>query len=161
VSRAGTRGERDVLAVVALGGGLGSVARYGLARLWPTAAGGFPWATLLTNVLGCLALGALMVCVLEVWPPSRYRRPFLGVGVIGGFTTFSTYVVETRGLLSAQNPALAAAYALAGLTAGLAAVWVGTALARRIAGLRHARPTDVAAPPDADGELGDSQVVGR
>jgi hypothetical protein len=78
------RRDVDVLAVIALGGGIGSVARYGLARAWPTPPGGFPWATFVTNVVGCAVLGTLMYLVLEVWPPSRYRRPFLGVGVCGG-----------------------------------------------------------------------------
>ncbi|MFC1434127.1 CrcB family protein [Streptacidiphilus sp. N1-3] len=125
----------DVVAVVAVGGGLGSIARYGLARVWTTPAGGFPWATFSTNVLGSLALGLLMVYVVEVWPPSRYRRPFLGVGIIGGFTTFSTYMNETRGLLASGQVALADAYALTSLIAGLAAVWTGIALARRVSGL--------------------------
>ncbi|MFC1416086.1 fluoride efflux transporter FluC [Streptacidiphilus cavernicola] len=133
------RGERNrqggVLAVIALGGGLGSLARYGLARVWPTPAGGFPWATFGTNVLGSLLLGALMVYVVEVWPPSRYRRPFLGVGVLGGFTTFSTYMNETRGLIADGRLALADAYALTSLIAGLAAVWTGIALARLLSGL--------------------------
>lgn len=129
------RGSWDVVAVVAVGGGLGSVARYGLARAWATPAGGFPWATFTTNVLGSLALGLLMVYVVEVWPPSRYRRPFLGVGIIGGFTTFSTYMNETRGLLASGHLAIADAYALTSLIAGLAAVWTGIALARRLGGL--------------------------
>jgi CrcB protein len=128
------RSGRDVLAVIALGGGLGSVARYGLAQWWPTPAGGFPWATFGTNVLGSLALGALMVFVLDVWPPSRYRRPFLGVGVLGGFTTFSTYMLETRGLLSLRHFAVADAYALGSLIAGLAAVRTGAALVRLATG---------------------------
>lgn len=125
----------DVLAVVAVGGGLGSVARYGLARAWATPAGGFPWATFTTNVLGSLLLGALMVCVVEVWPPSRYRRPFLGVGILGGFTTFSTYMNETRGLIATGHLAIADAYALTSLIAGLAAAWTGVALVRRLSGL--------------------------
>ena len=125
----------DVLALVALGGGLGSVARYELGHAWPTPTGGFPWATFTINVLGSLALGALMVYVLEVWPPSRYRRPFLGVGIIGGFTTFSTYMNETRGLLATGHLAVADAYALTSLIAGLAAVWSGIVLARRACGL--------------------------
>lgn len=124
----------DVLAVVAVGGGLGSVARYGLAQAWATPAGGFPWATFTTNVLGSLLLGALMVFVVEIWPPSRYRRPFLGVGILGGFTTFSTYMAETRGLIATGHLALADAYALTSLVAGLAAVWTGVALTRRLVG---------------------------
>lgn len=122
--------EWDVVGVIALGGGLGSVARYGIARAWPTPVDGFPWATFVTNIAGSLALGLLMVYVIEVWPPNRYRRPFLGVGVIGGFTTFSTYMSETRGLLATHHFARADAYALTSLLAGLAAVWTGIALAR-------------------------------
>ncbi|WP_241968579.1 fluoride efflux transporter CrcB [Streptomyces sp. ICBB 8177] len=125
----------DVLAVIAVGGGTGSVARYGLARALPTSPGGFPWATFLTNVSGCFVLGLFMVYVLEIWPPSRYLRPFFGVGVLGGFTTFSTYTVELRGMLAAHHWSLADAYALGSLVAGLAAVWTGIVLARRLSGL--------------------------
>lgn len=125
------RRERDLVALIALGGGLGALARYGLARLWPPPVGGFPWVTFGTNVLGCLAMGVLMGCVLHVWPPSRYRRPFLGTGVLGGFTTFSTYAVETRGLLAGGHPGTAVAYALGSLLAGVSAAWLGLALTRR------------------------------
>ncbi|QMU80704.1 CrcB family protein [Streptacidiphilus sp. PB12-B1b] len=132
--RAGRPREWDVLAVIGVGGGLGSIARYGIARAWPTPSGGFPWATFTANILGSLLLGLLMVHVIEVWPPARYRRPFIGVGFIGGFTTFSTYMSETRGLISGHHLALADAYALSTLLAGLAAVWTGVALARVAAG---------------------------
>ncbi|MGW7540345.1 fluoride efflux transporter CrcB [Streptomyces sp. NPDC054770] len=127
--------QADVLAVIALGGGLGSVARYGLALAWPTPAGGFPWATFITNISGSFALGLLMVCVLEVWPPNRYVRPFLGVGFLGGYTTFSTYTVELHHLLSLGDWSKADAYALTSLLAGLVAAWLGIAAARRAAGL--------------------------
>ncbi|MFF7635201.1 fluoride efflux transporter FluC [Kitasatospora sp. NPDC008050] len=122
----------DVLAVIALGGGLGSVARYELAQAWPTAAGTFPWATFTINVSGSLLLGVLMVFVLEIWPPNRFARPFLGVGILGGYTTFSTYTVELRGLLATGHFSVADAYALTSLVAGLAAVWTGIAAARRL-----------------------------
>ncbi|MFJ6213245.1 fluoride efflux transporter FluC [Streptomyces sp. NPDC092296] len=151
----------DVLAAIAVGGGLGSSARYGLARAWPTPAGGFPWATFATNVSGSFALGLLMVYVLDVWPPSRYVRPFLGVGVIGGFTTFSTYVVEMRGLLAAGHWSLTDAYALSSLLAGLAAVWTGIVVARMASGLpvrrgpRRRGPAPVpGAPADSGGPGG-------
>lgn len=132
----------DVLALIALGGGLGSVARFGLAQAFPGRAGTFGWATFLTNTTGCLALGALMVYVLDVWPPSRYARPFLGVGFLGGFTTFSTYTVELVDLLSRGRFALADAYALSSLAAGLLATWTGVVAARLVAGhpVRRARP---------------------
>jgi CrcB protein len=120
----------DVLGVIGLGGGLGSVARYGLAQALPTRPGGFPWGTFLTNVTGCLVLGALMVYVLDVWPPSRYLRPFLGIGFIGGFTTFSTYTVELLDLLRHGHGLMADAYAVDSLLAGLFATWAGVTLAR-------------------------------
>jgi fluoride exporter len=125
----------DILLVIALGGGLGSLARYLLAQALPTPHGAFPWATFLTNTIGCLALGALMVLVLDVWPPRRYLRPFLGVGVLGGFTTFSTYTVEIHDLLGVGHWSLADAYALDSLVAGLLAVWLGIALTRLAAGI--------------------------
>ncbi|SEK79496.1 fluoride efflux transporter FluC [Streptacidiphilus jiangxiensis] len=125
-----SRRDLDVLGVIAVGGGLGSIARYGLARAMPTPAGGFPWATLITNVVGCAVLGGLMYLVLEVWPPSRYRRPFFGVGVCGGFTTFSTAMVETRGLLDGGHLASAGIYLPASVLLGVLAVLGGAALAR-------------------------------
>ncbi|WP_127354322.1 fluoride efflux transporter CrcB [Actinacidiphila soli] len=144
----------DVLAVIAVGGGLGSIARYGIAHAWPTADLGFPWATFVTNISGSFALGLLMVYVLEVWPPSRYVRPFLGVGILGGYTTFSTYTVEMRHLLAGTHWSMADAYALTSLIAGLVAVWAGIAVARRAAGLRvrrgpSRRDQTPSAPPPA------------
>jgi CrcB protein len=116
---------RDVLVAVAVGGALGSAARYGLEAAWPTGPGGFPWATLIINLTGCALLGALMQVIATRIAPHRLVRPFLGTGVLGGFTTFSTYAVETRGLLAAGRPALAAAYALGTLAGALAAVRLG------------------------------------
>ncbi len=58
--------------------------------------GRFPWATFVENVTGAFALGVLVVLAFARWPRSRYLRPFLGVGVLGGFTTFSTYALDIR-----------------------------------------------------------------
>ena len=76
---------------------------------------GFPWATFIENVSGGFLLGVLMVFLLDVWLPHRYLRPFLGVGVLGGYTTFSTYMLESRDLLAGGRAATAFAY-LAGLS---------------------------------------------
>jgi CrcB protein len=122
----------DVLAVIALGGVLGSLARWSLTLLWHPAPGRFPWATFTANVSGCLLMGALMVVVLELAGPSRYLRPFLGVGVLGGYTTFSTFMLDARGLLAGGHPGPAAAYLLGSLAAGLAAVWLGARAARAV-----------------------------
>jgi CrcB protein len=137
VRRRPSRSDRqlDVLLVIALGGGLGSVARYLVSEALPVRPGHFPWATFLINLSGCFALGVLMAFVVEIWPPRRYLRPFAGIGILGGYTTFSTFAVEIRGLAGHGVWALANAYALNSLVGGLAAVWCGIVLARLIA--RH------------------------
>ncbi|MFG3009717.1 fluoride efflux transporter FluC [Streptomyces cinerochromogenes] len=124
------RAQAPVVAVVAAGGALGAVARYALTLAWPTPPGGFPWATFWTNVSGCAAMGVLTVLVTEVWAAHRLLRPFLGTGALGGFTTFSTYAVDIRGLVDAGRPGLGLAYLAATLLAALAAVWLASAAAR-------------------------------
>ena len=119
-----------ILAVIAAGGVLGALARYGVETAAPTPAGGFPWATFGVNVAGCAGIGALMVLILEVWRPHPLLRPFLTVGVLGGFTTFSTYAVEARAL-AADRPVLAIGYVVGTVLAAGAAVAGATALTRR------------------------------
>jgi fluoride exporter len=116
-------GVADV-AAVAVGGGLGSVARYLLSAAFP-AGHGFPWAIFAVNVSGCFLLGLLMFYLLEVWPPRRFLRPFLAVGILGGYTTFSTYAAGVMTLLTGHAIALADAYALSSVLAALIAVWAG------------------------------------
>lgn len=120
--------------MVALGGGLGAVARYGLGQLWPTLPGGFPWATFVVNGLGCLLIGVLMVLITELWPAHRLARPFLGVGVLGGFTTFSTYAVDIRILLQPGTVGTAFAYLAGTLIAALLAVIAGVWATRAVTG---------------------------
>jgi CrcB protein len=123
--------DLDVVGVIAVGGALGSLARYGLQRAVPhDDRASFAWATFVTNVLGCLLIGLLMCFVLEVWGARRYARPFLGVGLLGGFTTFSTYAVEAQGMARADAWATAAAYVVASVVLGLLAVRAGYWLAR-------------------------------
>jgi fluoride exporter len=126
------RVHTQVLAVVAAGGALGALARWAVVEALPHSRGSFPWATLLTNVLGCFLIGVLMVVVIERLPDQRLVRPFLGTGILGGFTTFSTYAVDTRTLLAADRPVLAAAYLLGTLVVGLLAVVAGLRLTERV-----------------------------
>jgi fluoride exporter len=126
------------LAAVAVGGGLGSVARYLLSTAFP-AGHGFPWAIFAVNVSGSFVLGALMVYLLEIWPPRRFLRPLLAVGLIGGYTTFSTYAGGVMTLLTGGATALAVAYALSSIMAALVAVWCGVQAARLPARLRERR----------------------
>jgi fluoride exporter len=131
--RRGSQGLRhrwDVLLVIAVGGALGSVARWGLLVALPHTATQVPWATLLANLTGAFALGLLMVFLLDFWPPSRYVRPFVGVGVLGGYTTYSTYMLDTRTLLSHGEVPQAFGYLVGTLLTGLVAVWAGVLVAR-------------------------------
>nr|WP_133852162.1 fluoride efflux transporter CrcB [Labedaea rhizosphaerae] len=116
--------------VIALGGGLGALARFGMGKWLPSEPGRFPWGTFLTNVVGCLLIGVLMVLVTEVLQAHPLVRPFFGVGVLGGFTTFSTYAVETQGLLEPGTVVLAFGYLAGTLVAALLAVLAGVWLTR-------------------------------
>jgi len=124
------RDQLPVLGVIALGGGLGSLARYGLSQLMPSRPGQFPWDTFATNMLGCVLIGVLMVLITEVWVAHRLVRPFLGVGVLGGFTTFSTYAVEISGLLQPGTVGLAFAYLAGTLIGAMLAVLTGAWVTR-------------------------------
>ncbi|MGW4564971.1 fluoride efflux transporter CrcB [Streptomyces sp. NPDC004561] len=126
------RAQAPVVAVVAIGGAVGACARYGLTLALPTPTGGFPWATFWTNVVGCAVIGVLMVLITDVWAAHRLIRPFFGTGVLGGFTTFSTYAVDIRRLVGAGRPGIGLAYLAATLVAALAAVWLASVAARRV-----------------------------
>ena len=122
-----------VLASIAAGGVLGTLCRYGLQVAFPHAVTGFGWATFAINVSGCFLLGVLMVLITHRWPHRRLLRPFLGVGVLGGFTTFSAYAVDIDQAILAGAVGTALAYLLATVVAALAAVWAGSTVARRLA----------------------------
>ncbi|MGH3898160.1 MAG: fluoride efflux transporter FluC [Pseudonocardiaceae bacterium] len=115
----------SVLAAISAGGVAGALARYGLDTAFPHRPDGFAWATFGINVSGCLLIGALMVLITDVWPNRRLLRPFLGTGLLGGYTTFSTYIVETQHLLAAGAARSALAYLAGTLLAALAAVYAG------------------------------------
>ena len=120
-----------VLAAVAAGGALGALARYGALVLWPTPRGGFPWTVFVVNVSGCALIGALMVLTVERGRVTHpLVRPFLGVGVLGGFTTFSTYAAGVSDLLVRQEVLTAMAYAAVTAAAALGAVRAAAAATR-------------------------------
>ncbi|MER6438592.1 fluoride efflux transporter CrcB [Streptomyces sp. NPDC001185] len=131
-------GQAPVVAMVALGGAIGASARYGASLLWPVETGGFPWTTFWVNVVGCAVIGVFMVVITDVWAAHRLVRPFFGTGVLGGFTTFSTYAVDIQRLLDGGRPATGFAYLVATLCAALAAVWLAVTVTRRaLAGRRR------------------------
>jgi fluoride exporter len=135
-------GHADVLGVVALGGGLGSLGRYGAQQVLPTAGPGFPWSTLVVNLAGSALIGVLMVFVTDVWRPGRYARPFLGIGVLGGLTTYSTMTLDLRTLATARDWLLAGGYLVATVVGGLLAVWVGLAATRLATGTARRHEED-------------------
>jgi CrcB protein len=120
----------DVVGAVSAGGALGALVRFAIATAWPHPSMGFPWATFTINVSGCFLIGLLMVTVADVWPSRRLLRPFLGTGVLGGYTTFSTAIVDSQHLLDQRAVGTAFAYLAGTVVAALGAVLAGTALAR-------------------------------
>jgi CrcB protein len=117
------------LGVVAVGGGLGAILRASVSLAFPASAGAFPWTTFAINVGGSLALALLTVA-----PGLRSHslvRPFLGAGLLGGFTTMSTAADDTRALLASGHETTAAAYVLGTLVAALVAVHLVRVLAAR------------------------------
>jgi CrcB protein len=125
--------SRRSLAAVAMGGGIGATLRYELelhlAHPTPPA---FPGVTLAINLAGAFLLGALMTLTLEHWPPTRFVRPFAAVGILGGFTTFATFAVETDRLVGAHLPGVALAYVAISLVGGFTAVGLGALAADRL-----------------------------
>jgi len=121
-----------VLVAISVGGVAGALARYGIALAVPHASTGFPASTLIINVAGSLLIGALMVLLGHLRDPHPLVRPFFGVGVLGGFTTFSTYVVDAQQLIIHHEAGLAIFYLASTLVLGLAAVTVGAVLARLV-----------------------------
>jgi len=115
-----------VLGAISLGGMLGALARYGLAVAFPDAPRGFPWAIFAVNASGCLLIGVLMVLVADVWSGRRLVRPLLGTGLLGGYTTFSTYAVDIHRLVREGAPGIAAVYLLGTVAAALVAVYAGS-----------------------------------
>ncbi|TAK68466.1 MAG: CrcB family protein [Actinomycetota bacterium] len=129
--------DLDVLAVVAVGGAAGATARWGIDVAWPQQGPtGFPWGTLTVNVSGCLLIGLVTWFLVEVWPPHRLVRPFLAVGVLGGYTTFSTFAAQVYGQLDGAAAPTAAGYVVATLVAGVVAVRLGLLCGRLLAGPR-------------------------
>jgi CrcB protein len=143
--------DLELLILIGCGGAIGALARWGIAELVPTGAGLFPWATYVINVVGSFALGLLVGLAERVWPRTRVPRLFLGVGVLGGFTTFSTAMVESVLLVDAGGGGLALAYLAGSLIASVAAAVIGMIAAGTLIARGFARRTRSARPTDHDG----------
>jgi CrcB protein len=122
---------REVTAIFA-GGALGTLARAGLAEAFPHSATQWPWPTFTVNVVAAFLLGYFVTRLQERLPLSSYRRPLLGTGLCGGLSTFSTMQVEILKMIQAHDWSLAVGYAAASVAAGYAAIYLATAMVRRV-----------------------------
>ncbi len=124
--------DRRELAAIFCGGIVGALARTGLSQAFPDSAHTWPWAIFAVNVVGAFLLGYFVTRLAERLPTSAYKRPFLGTGVCGALTTFSTVQLELFKMTRAHEWALAVSYAAATVIAAFAAVMLATALVRRV-----------------------------
>lgn len=122
-----------IIAAIAVGGALGSVFRYLMAMAIQSAAGRqFPLGTLSVNVLGSLLIGLLYVWLLERSIAGVELRAFLMIGLLGGFTTFSSFSLETFNLIAEAAYGRALANLLLSAVLCVAATWLGVAVGRQL-----------------------------
>ncbi|HEY2278364.1 MAG TPA: fluoride efflux transporter CrcB [Streptosporangiaceae bacterium] len=120
------------IGAIFVGGALGTLARAGLAEAFPHAATAWPWPTFTVNVVAAFLLGYFVTRLQERLPLSSYRRPLLGTGLCGGLSTFSTMQVEILKMIEAHDWGLAGGYAAASVVAGYVAIYLATAMVRRV-----------------------------
>jgi len=122
-----------VIVGVALGGALGASARYGLDRFIEARSSAlFPWSTFTINLSGCLLIGIVSASLVDRHHLPAWLRIGLVVGVVGGYTTFSTFAQEALDLDEIRHVAVSFAYILASVGFGLLAVYVGTVIGRTL-----------------------------
>jgi fluoride exporter len=124
--------DRRELAAIFCGGIVGALARTGLAQTFPDSARSWPWAIFVANVAGAFLLGYFVTRLAERLPTSAYKRPFLGTGLCGALTTFSTFQLQLYRMAQAHEWGLAIGYAVATVTASFAALALATAVVRRV-----------------------------
>jgi CrcB protein len=124
--------DRRELVAIFVGGVIGALARVGLLQLAVPTAHAWPWATFAANIGGAFLLGYFTTRLQERLPLSAYRRPLLGTGFCGAFTTFSTVQVELLEMLDVHRYGLAVGYATASAVLGYVSVQLATSVARRV-----------------------------
>jgi fluoride exporter len=118
---------------IGIGGFIGSVSRYGLSSLLYRVLGDrFPYGTMAVNVIGCFTIGLLMTLFEDRWLVQPNIRLFLTVGILGGFTTFSTFSYETIEILRAGNFATGSINIFGSIIFCLGATWAGVVAAKLV-----------------------------
>ena len=119
--------------LVMAGGAVGAALRFQLARALPLSSGGWPWPTFVANLLGGLAMGLLAAWLWQKGDVGEPWRLLIGVGLLGGFTTFSAFSLEMAQMIERGQASLAFGYAVVSVLAALAALFAGLALGRVLA----------------------------
>lgn len=121
------------ISLVALGGAIGSVARY-LVSVWSARLAGsqFPWGTLTVNIVGAFLIGLMVETIARRFDASTEMRAFLVTGVLGGFTTWSSFTLDAVVLFERGDWGLSALYLVGSLVVSFAAVFAGLALGRAL-----------------------------
>lgn len=147
----------DLYVAVAIGGMIGACFRHLMSVVISTSRDGWPMPTFLTNMTGCLILGIVLVIARELFPDpeknklARRFRPFVVTGILGGYTTFSTYMVETHGLVDSGQPIMAVVYAVGSLVGGVLIILVTMAIGDRLT--RKVPPPTAAEKAVSEAEL--------
>lgn len=120
--------------LVALGGAIGSLARFGLSAwvIKQVSPMSFPWGTFSVNVLGCFLAGLFLIAAEKIPVLNHEARLFIVTGILGGFTTFSAFGIETLGLLRRGEVFIALSYACLSVVVGLIAMWLAYSVAKLI-----------------------------
>ncbi len=147
--------DLDLFVAVAIGGVIGALARHGVDLVFPTETDEWPLATFIINLTGAFILGVVLEAAIAFAPDpaansfARRLRPFLITGVLGGYTTFSTYMVEAHGLVTSDRAPLALLYVFGSLVAGVICVVLGMRLGRALFH-RDDEPAELVAREDSD-----------
>ena len=118
-------------AVIAVGGVLGSWMRWRLSVWFPVSPGTFPTTTLAVNLVGSALIGVVLVLFLDRQPPRLLSHSFLGTGILGAFTTFSTFTIESAELLRQSKPLTAFVYVIASVVGGVFVALASMRVTRR------------------------------
>jgi CrcB protein len=124
--------DRPELLAIACGGAVGALIRVGVAQALTTSPDQWPWATFTVNIAGAMMLGYFVTRLQERLPVSTLRRPLLGTGLCGALTTFSTVQIELLKMVDHHRYGLAAGYLTASVLGGYLAIFICSALVRRV-----------------------------